>query len=454
MYILHVSLGDPDSHQGGLNRYCKELMETQNKCGHKTAVIYPGTFIESKHPHIIHRGKNKYEILDALPVAITYGISEPKRYMVSASKNAYAKLLKKQRPDVIHIHSIQGIHLEFFEAAKELSIPMVMTTHDYYPICMKCILIDQSGKLCEGASAEKCANCNVNNGLSAMKQRIIQSMLYQSCKGSAFMRKAKARAKGVTTTTVATPLDIKNATNAAEYAELQNYYSHIVNMFSMIHCNSNLTYKIYCGSFPALPMRIVPITHMGLTRCQHKRGSICKITYMGGESAHKGYAVLMSAVKGLCENDSGQHWQLNLYGGNFQAHPVKDARILYHGYFGPEDAEQVWSNTDILVMPSQWRETFGFVLLEALCRGIPVICSDLVGAQDLNLPELIFSHMDAEQLYEKIVFLLNDDNYSRIQKQILKLTLPTDMEEHTKSMLALYQECRYEHGSMYKQTCK
>lgn len=454
MYILHVSLGDPDSHQGGLNRYCKELMETQNKCGHKTAVIYPGTFIQSKYPIVISVNKNKYDIFEALPVAITYGIDNPKRYMVPARGNAYLNFLRKQKPDVIHVHSIQGIHAEFFEAAKELGIPMVLTTHDYYPICRKCILIDQNGKLCDDASVEKCAICNANAGLSVMKQRIIQSMLYQNCKGSAFMRKAKARAKGVTMTTVATPLDIKNATNAAEYAELQNYYSHIVNMFSMIHCNSNLTYKIYCGSFPALPMRIVPITHMGLTRCQHKRGSICRITYMGGESAHKGFAVLMSAIKSLCESDSGRRWQLNLYGGNFQAHPVEDARILYHGYFGLKEAEHVWNNTDILIMPSQWRETFGFVLLEALCRGIPVICSDLVGAQDLNLSELIFSHMDAERLYEKIVFLLNDDNYSRIQAQILKLTLPTDMEKHARSMLALYQECEHEYSSMHKQTCE
>lgn len=197
-------------------------------------------------------------------------------------------------------------------------------------------------------------------------------------------------------------------------------------------------------------MKIVPITHKGLKRENHKRSNICRITYMGGESAHKGYTLLMDAVRLLCKNASAPTWQLNLYGGIFQVREIDDERVCYHGYFGRDEAEEVWSSTDILVMPSQCRETFGFVLLEALCRGIPVICSDLVGAKDLNLPDFVFHYNNAVQLYEKMLYLSDPENYSEVQKRISKMELQTDMKEHTKAILKLYAENKNEHNSINK----
>ena len=38
---------------------------------------------------------------------------------------------------------------------------------------------------------------------------------------------------------------------------------------------------------------------------------------------------------------------------------------------------------DVLIVPSIWKETFGFVVLEALSYGVPVIVSDNVGAKDI-----------------------------------------------------------------------
>ena len=45
--------------------------------------------------------------------------------------------------------------------------------------------------------------------------------------------------------------------------------------------------------------------------------------------------------------------------------------------------KEIFDNTDLLVVPSQWYETFGFTVLEALSYGVPVIVSDKVGAGDL-----------------------------------------------------------------------
>ena len=448
MYILHVCLGDPYCHQGGLNLYCRELVEEQRRAGNRAAILYPGTFIHSRHPVVIRTGRDKYEILDALPVAITYGIDIPERYMVPADKKIFLNFLQRQKPDMIHIHSVQGIHIELFEAAKELHIPMLFTTHDYYLICRKCILIDRSDQLCSGGTSEKCAGCNAHSGLSATKQRVIQSTLYQACKNSAMMQRVKKTAASEKTEQSAPEPYIPE--HPEMYAALQDYYTRMQSLFDLIHCNSTVSYNVYHAAFPTQSMEIVPITHKGLKREKHERFETCRITYMGGESAHKGYPLLIEAVRSLCKNASAPAWQLNLYGGIFQAREIADERVCYHGYFGQDEAEQVWNSTDILVMPSQWRETFGFVLLEALCRGIPVICSDLVGAKDLNLPDLVFHYNNAQQLYEKMLYLSDPQNYSGVQERILKMELQTDMKEHAKVIQKLYTEVGNERCSVDK----
>lgn len=39
--------------------------------------------------------------------------------------------------------------------------------------------------------------------------------------------------------------------------------------------------------------------------------------------------------------------------------------------------------SDVVITPSIWYETFGFTVLEALSFGVPVIVSDHVGARDI-----------------------------------------------------------------------
>ena len=82
-------------------------------------------------------------------------------------------------------------------------------------------------------------------------------------------------------------------------------------------------------------------------------------------------------------------------------HQKSGDEYKYVGFFTQDEEDNVWANTDLLVVPSRWPETFGFIVLEALCRGVPVLCSDLVGSQDL-LKEidasLVFHYDDAVEL--------------------------------------------------------
>jgi glycosyltransferase involved in cell wall biosynthesis len=51
--------------------------------------------------------------------------------------------------------------------------------------------------------------------------------------------------------------------------------------------------------------------------------------------------------------------------------------------FAYSELGNIFDETDVLIMPSAWYETFGFTVLEALSFGVPVIVTDYVGAKDL-----------------------------------------------------------------------
>ena len=77
---------------------------------------------------------------------------------------------------------------------------------------------------------------------------------------------------------------------------------------------------------------------------------------------------------------SGEH--------NFEAHIFVEINnpppyMICHKPYSYQELPNVMDQFDVLVTPSEWEETFGFTVLEALSYGIPVIVSEKVGAKDL-----------------------------------------------------------------------
>lgn len=420
MKIIHVTIGNPDYRNGGLTRYCTDLANEQKKHGHQIIYLYPGPFTDSKKPQIVKQREGFYCIKNALPVAITYGIDNPDRYMVPVDKNIYKNWLKNVQPDVIHIHSIQGIHKEFFDAAKELSTPMIFTTHDYFPICAKTNLVDWNGEICDDWSPERCERCNRNIGLSATKQKVIQSDLYQKLKQSALVKAIKPY---VTKFSIKTNRRVKQYNSIQsrnscleeksieKWNELRMYYKEIMSDVSIIHANSELTGENYRKAFPDTDLRVIDITHSGIKKVFHKKSdTIIHFSYMGGMNANKGFNVLMSACKILENDKSLLPWDISLYGGDYLPEYNK-GRFYTKGYFNADEADKVWRNTDVLIVPSNSYETFGFVVVESLARQIPVIVSDLVGAAYLEekiSSSLIFKHGEAKELVEKMKIFVSE----------------------------------------------
>lgn len=147
-----------------------------------------------------------------------------------------------------------------------------------------------------------------------------------------------------------------------------------------------------------------PQYHSNAAPHQHLR-----IAFVGSLIAIKGLPTLIGAVRRAI--DQGADLQLEVFGPgdpsafDFDSEHIRHAGRIPFGY-----TQQYLLEHDLLVLPSQY-DGWGVVVNEALCAGIPVICSDRVGARVLVETfgaGLVFPAGDEEALANLLMTLFRE----------------------------------------------
>jgi glycosyltransferase involved in cell wall biosynthesis len=169
----------------------------------------------------------------------------------------------------------------------------------------------------------------------------------------------------------------------------------------------------YEERFPGIPVYEVPyycrIDAFQRTIPVRPREPV-SLLFCGQMIRRKGIDLLLSAFAGLV--DSGMDLRLVLVGREAELPELLKGldgrvreRIVYAGFQAPEDLPKFYAEADIFVLPSRY-DGWGVVVNQALGAGLPVICSDAVGAaEDLVEPGAngyIFPSGDAEALREAL----------------------------------------------------
>lgn len=106
-----------------------------------------------------------------------------------------------------------------------------------------------------------------------------------------------------------------------------------------------------------------------------------RLVFIGSLITRKGLASLIGAAKGALVN--GASLQLDVYGpGDSSKYEFDEEHIRYAGVIPFGKTQQFLKAYDLLVLPSYF-DGWGVVVNEALCAGVPVLCSDKVGAHEL-----------------------------------------------------------------------
>lgn len=103
-----------------------------------------------------------------------------------------------------------------------------------------------------------------------------------------------------------------------------------------------------------------------------------RIIFVGALIQRKGLDILINAIQQL--HRAGKKVTLDIFGpGDPKAFAMEPPNINYRGLIPFGQAQEQIASYDLMILPSHY-DGWGVVVNEALCAGVPVVCSDQVGA--------------------------------------------------------------------------
>ena len=146
-----------------------------------------------------------------------------------------------------------------------------------------------------------------------------------------------------------------------------------------------------------------------------------QLIYVGRLCVEKGVLVLLQALDTLINEQHKQHCHLNIFGDGDEAY-IKELQsflnekdltkyVTFHGKVPQDELIKHYDRSDVMLIPSIWKEPFGLVVAEAMARGLPVIASNIGGPVEIithNVDGLLVEPGDVQELAAAITRLFED----------------------------------------------
>ncbi len=297
----------------------------------------------------------------------------------------FGQVLDALRPDVVHAHSIQGFGASILRLCQERGIPTVITLHDAWWLCDRQFMVRGDNRYCFQTTIDLkvCQNCLPHARHLEDRMRIMLGVL-------------------------------RNA--------------------SLLLSPSESHRRLYLAN--GLPPQTLRVNRNGIRmpsapRTPRRPGAKLRFGYVGGNEPIKGFHLIRKVFEAL-EHD---RWELVLVDNTLNlgfrsidvsAWDVRGAISVVPAY-SQSGLDAFFDGIDILLFPSQWKESFGLTVREALARDVWVIATEGGGqAEEIRDGEngtLIPLDGRAEPLRRAVVDLLEDpdrfDAYRNIHARTL-----------------------------------
>lgn len=425
MKILHYTVGFPPARTGGLVTYVKQLLGQQAQLGHQVSVLYPGNqLFFGKKIAIDFKGLTEnisyFELVNSLPMALFGGILDPEKFMIAIDDDCYRKFLSEQNIQLIHVHTLIGLHKEFMEVARELGIPIVFTTHDYYGLAPLPNFFYNKHSY-HNESDNHSWNIMSHDALPVWKLRLFQHRFYPTIRF--ILKKLNRNPKH------ASPVDPTEIAETLDYSGLRQYYTDMFSLVDFFHFNSKVAERIYRQYLGEIQGQIVRMT-ISTDKIVESSLFIEKvdtIAYIGPDEPYKGYFDFLDLANKLKSD-----YQFVTYG--HLPNQFAPDFVEQRGRYTQAQLSTIYEGIDLLIVPSRWQETFGLVVLEALAQGVPVLASSNLGASECLPERFIFSSVD--DIPGSLDELIRIKDFGTIK-------IPS-FADHVNELTTLYGELTYE----------
>jgi glycosyltransferase involved in cell wall biosynthesis len=418
--------------------------------GTELHVLHTARELKKKHdPHIIYRMDNpalsEYSLhRSSLEGIELTGINNTFRdvnrfgdYFINERIDATVHtVLEKAKPDLVHIHHLSGLSLEIPAVAETLSIPTVMTLHDYSLLCPRGQMIRDNLVRCSEIDRMRCTCCL---GLGSKRT-------------SPLLRIAGKVFTGLSAGAHA------SADEVDRFDECVKELEHAVSAF--IAPSPFVQEEFIRFGFERNRMHLIPHgiprfdglqDHVHTDAKEHSGNGVFTFGYLGSLIPSKGAHLAIDSFRSLTEENIA----LRIHGQSFPFHgddgyDVRlrkkaggDGRITFHGRYDHADLSRILEDIDALIIPSLWNEFFSLVLHEARRCGVPVIASRTGALQDAvrhGVEGFLFTPGDTGELAECMGALLRDEALCR--SFVENARQPRTIGEHVTALDGLYRSLR------------
>lgn len=308
------------------------------------------------------------------------------------------------QPDVIHCFSIGApITPHFMEFAKSKGIPIVFSFRDYYYICPKNYMLNDKNEVLH--KHESALECILHH--QPKRNILFDTLLY-----------------------------LKQSHHKNIIKKHIDYFltpSENLTQFVSKHFQKE-------GKTLANPILI--------KQNQNSNSEGDYILFVGRLVTEKGVLTLLKAFQNISKQFPSE--KLWIVGNGNQKEKLENfvkynniKNVSFLGNKNREELQEIYMNSKFSVVPSEYLEAYGNVILESLSLGKTVITSDLVGIKneiEENQVGLTYAFQNQKALEEIIIKLLsNPDLKSELEQHIPSYLVTKTFENHFSELQKVYE---------------
>ena len=336
--ILMVNVLFAPTSFGGATIVAEQLAFELSRMRDVEICVFTGSF---------HPGLSAYEVaryewnnIPIITIGLPPNLDRTADYDNPEMSLRFEEVLDAVRPDVVHFHSIQILSSALAEVCLRTNTPYVITLHDAWWLCERQFMIRSDGNYCaqQGISLNVCNSCTPDSAFTHHRFYHLWQIM-------------------------------ENAALLLAPSEFQrNLYIHSGIAPNHIKVNKN-------GVLP-------PAQRYAQTRSSNH----ITFAFLGGRAVHKGYFFLREVFASIRESN----YTLRLVDieSKFGASQMPldswelAGKLEIVSPFKQDEVDIFFNNIDVLLFPSQWKESFGLTVREAMARDVWVIATDCGGPME------------------------------------------------------------------------
>lgn len=401
MRLLHVGSGFRPWRHGGLVAYAEDLMGAQVRRGHDVTYFFSGRqYPLARGPRLRRWERNGVAMLELVNSPLYDHGRQPELEVTEpAVERMFERLLGELCPDVVHVQELAGLPSTVLELTRLAGIPTVITLQDYFPLCPAFKLLDADGRVClrHDVGADCVATIAAQHRRAGllieatiayhlMRMPVIRgpaggrraAVIHNVAKGTGHIEASRRRRRGSETASAATfqrrrEINIERLNHTGCVIAMSR---RVAEIYAELGVNRSRirTVQLTLAHFEDLHPRHGP-----------DGGPLTFATLAAFESESKGGQLLIEAMRLLQGLIPDEAFRLLVFGRvdpHLEALAAGLPRLEIRGGFGAAELDSILDEVDVGLMPSIWEEAYGYVGIEFLVKGIPVIANAIGGMTD------------------------------------------------------------------------